>query len=96
MLGTLGDAELSGGRVDPSWSSGARVAADTDGTPNDVTDDDEEWTLEWRIPLAPLGHRAVAGERIAMSIRRCDSPKRGPRTCASFGDAVAVELVLDP
>ena len=96
VLGTLGDAEISRGRVDPSWSSGARLAADTDGTPNDSTDDDEEWTLEWRIPLAPLGHGALAGEHIAMTVRRCDSPRRGPRVCASFGDAVPVDLVLDP
>ncbi len=94
--GTLSDALLTGDRADPSWSSGARVAADTDATLNDPSDDDEEWTLEWRIPLAALGHRAAPGEQLVMSVRRCDTPRHGPRSCAALGEAVATTLVLDP
>jgi hypothetical protein len=96
VRGTMSDARTTAAGADPSWNSGARLAADTDGTLNDAKDDDEEWTLEWAIPLAAVGHRGAPGETIPLALRRCDTPKHGPRVCAGFGDGHDVVLVLDP
>ena len=96
VRGTMSDARTSAAGTDTSWNSGARLAADTDGTVNDATDDDEEWTLEWAIPLAAVGHRGDPGETVPLSIRRCDTPKHGPRVCAGFSEGQDAALVLDP
>ena len=103
-LGTLADAERRGdaagdGGAHPfeyRWQSGARVAHDLDGTPNDASDDDEEWVIELAVPLAALGVPPKPGERIGFAVRRCDVPKHAARTCAGWGDAAAPgTLVLD-
>ncbi|MEZ4225454.1 MAG: carbohydrate-binding family 9-like protein [Polyangiaceae bacterium] len=84
--GTLTDQIQIGERVDPSWESKARVGHDLDGTPNDASDEDEEWKIELAIPLASLGLRGVAGESLSLSIRRCDVPKGADRRCAAWGE----------
>jgi hypothetical protein len=43
------------GSMDATWSSGAKVGIDLDGTLDDVADSDEEWVAELSIPLSSLG-----------------------------------------
>lgn len=70
---------------------GTRVGRDLDGTPDDPSDDDEEWVLEIAVPLASIGARAIAGERVDVVVSRCDTPKRAPRAC---GSSRRIEVVL--
>lgn len=85
----------SGHPFDYTWSSGAHVSHELDGTPNQPDDEDEEWVLEMAIPLESLG-LAEKGERVALTMRRCDTPKGAARTCASWGsNATPKVLVLD-
>ena len=91
-LGVVTDARRTkGGKFDYGWQSAIHVATERDGTLNDPRDDDEEWLLELAIPLAALGLAGRKGERIALSARRCDTPKTGGRVCAGWGST----LVLD-
>jgi hypothetical protein len=81
----VGTTNADGARpFDYAWTSGARVATDVDGTYGDPSDDDEEWVLEVVIPLASLGVTGAAGARLAVTARRCDTPKSGARTCGAF------------
>ncbi len=81
--GVVTDAKV-GPPVDPSWESGTVLGVDMDGTPNDASDDDEEWIVEAAIPLASLcGDGACSDLRVELS--RCDTPKNGRRVCASWG-----------
>jgi hypothetical protein len=85
--GTITDAaRRAGGTWDYSWSSGAHVSHELDGTMNDSNDQDEEWVIEMAIPFDALGMKGERGETIAFSVRRCDTLKSGPRVCASWGD----------
>jgi hypothetical protein len=95
--GTLTDARrTAGGAFDFTWQSGAHVASDVDGTLDDSTDDDEEWVIEMGIPFDAIGARGVPGERIPISLRRCDTPKRSPRVCATWGEGPSIGvLILD-
>ncbi len=99
-LGVLTDGiRVGNGAVDFAWQSGAHVSYELDGTANDPRDDDEEWVIELAVPFESLGMRGERGERIALSLRRCDTPKSGVRVCACWGacrdgDAAAL-LVLD-
>lgn len=95
--GVVTDARRSGGgALDFSWQSGLHVSTELDGTMNDSADDDEEWSLEIALPLESLGLRGQRGERIGLSIRRCDKPKSAPRSCGSWGEGEPTGvLVLD-
>jgi len=82
--------------VDYRWGSDTKVATDADGTINDSSDEDEEWSLEVAIPLSSLQLRGRPSESIGFSVRHCDVPPKGPRACGSFGEGpVGVRLVLD-
>jgi hypothetical protein len=95
-FGVVTDAKReAGGAWDYRWTAGARAGHDLDGTPNDPSDDDEEWIVEMAIPLAALGLDATTGARTSVAVRRCDTPKSGARACASFGEGTAATLVLE-
>jgi len=79
----------SGGAFDYSWSSGAHVSPELDGTINNPNDMDEEWVIEMAIPFESLGMKGESGESIGFSVRRCDTPKGSPRVCAGWGEASA-------
>ena len=66
-----------------------------DGTMNLSSDDDEEWVIEMAIPLKALGIRGEKGERVGLTLGRCDSTHRGPRVFAAWGRAGDGVLVLD-
>jgi hypothetical protein len=84
--GVVTDARRSAsGALDFSWESHARVAVDRDGTPNDPSDQDEEWVVEMAIPLEAIGLTGRAGERIGLEVRRCDDVPRDGRVCAAWG-----------
>jgi hypothetical protein len=84
--GVVTDARRSAsGALDFSWESHARVAVDRDGTPNDPSDQDEEWVVEMAIPLEALGLSGRAGERIGLEVRRCDDVPGIGRVCAGWG-----------
>jgi hypothetical protein len=96
--GALADAMRSSptGAFDFAWSSGAHVSHELDGTPNDPTDDDEEWVIEAAIPLASLGLQGEPGERTGLAVRRCDRLHSGARSCGHWGEGEAAGvLVLD-
>lgn len=71
--------------VDYTWSSNARVAHELEGTPNDPSNNDEEWVIEMAIPLASLGQKGAHGEKIGLWVSRCDTPKDQPRSCGDWG-----------
>jgi hypothetical protein len=72
------------GKLDLGWESGVKIAVDRDGTPNDPSDEDEEWVIEAAIPLRSLGVRP--GDQVMIDISRCDTPRAGGRRrCGSFG-----------
>lgn len=77
------------------WKSGAKLGHDLDGTPDDPKDQDEEWVIEMDVPLASLGLEGRPGERIGLSIERCDTPKKSARTCAGWGSPRPGTLVLE-
>jgi hypothetical protein len=82
--GVTSDARIDAiGVRDGTWESGVEVAMDADGTLNDPRDEDEEWVVEGRIPLARLG--LVPGAPLAVSIRRWDTPVGGKRTSGESG-----------
>ena len=70
-----------------AWSSGVHVSREIDGSMNDPKNMDEEWAIEMAIPFASLGMKGEPGENIAMTLTRCDTPKRSPRVCAGWGEA---------
>lgn len=94
--GTLTDATATPGHpVDYLWQSGAKVATDLDGTPNDPRDRDEEWVVEMAVPFRTLGVIPRRGARLGVAMRRCDVQDR-QRTCGSWGkDAAKGVLVLE-
>jgi hypothetical protein len=102
VLGTLYDAicaRVDGGLAcDTGWQSGATVAVDSDGTMNQIGDNDEEWAVEMAIPLSALGIPAARpGTRIPFSVRRCEVGQGGVHACGSWGAGEASgTLVLDP
>jgi hypothetical protein len=95
--GVITDAvRRSGGAFDYSWSSGAHVSPELDGTINKSDDLDEEWVIEMAIPFESLGMKGERGESIGLSVRRCDTPKGAQRTCGSWGEGDARgRIVLD-
>ena len=84
--GVVTDARRSAsGALDFDWESHARVAVDRDGTPNDPSDQDEEWVVEMAIPLEAIGLTGRAGERIGLEVHRCDDVPGVGRVCAAWG-----------
>lgn len=96
--GVITDARRDGnGAPDYSWSSGVEVAIDKDGTPNDSSDQDEEWVVEMAIPLASLGLRGAPGEHADLEVRRCDDVRGAGRMCGSWGEpGAAGTITLGP
>ncbi len=88
-LGVVSDGIRPRGGVvnDISWSSRVHVSSELDGTPNRSVDHDEEWVIEMAIPFDSLGLEGSPGERIGLSMRRCDVPLGGARVCGGWGDA---------
>ncbi|MDB5217654.1 MAG: hypothetical protein JWO86_5581 [Myxococcaceae bacterium] len=70
---------------DYTWTSRARVAHELEGTPNDPSNNDEEWVIEMAIPLASLGRKGAHGEKLGLWVARCDTPKDQPRSCGDWG-----------
>lgn len=85
--GVISDARRGKkGERDAAWESGIEVGIDRDGTMNDASDEDEEWVVEARIPLASLGISSTPGARVRFAASRCDVPRAGgPRRCGSLG-----------
>jgi hypothetical protein len=97
-LGTVTDAIRAAGSQGPfdyAWSSGAHVSHEADGTPNNPSDMDEEWVIEMAIPFESLGLEGKRGEQIALTIRRCDTPKHASRVCGNWNGDDGGVLVLD-
>jgi len=98
-LGIISDAIQpvgSSAPADLTWESHAHVSHELDGTPNRSTDHDEEWVIEMALPFESLGLEGVPGERIGLSMRRCDTPFDGKRSCGTWGDGShRAVLVLD-
>ena len=97
-LGTLTDAIRAAGSQGPfdyAWSSVAHVSHELDGTPNNPSDEDEEWVLEMAIPFESLGLEGKRGEQISLTIRRCDTPKHAKRVCGAWNGDDGGVLVLD-
>lgn len=95
-LGVVTDGvRAQDGGVDYFWESEARVGHEADGTVNISEDDDEEWVIEMAIPLASFGLTGTEGERLGISVRRCDETRQIGRTCATWGEKGAAVLVLD-
>jgi hypothetical protein len=94
--GVISDARRGAkGERDAAWESGIEVAIDRDGTMNDASDEDEEWVVEARIPLAAIGVSSEPGARMSFAASRCDRPRAGgPRRCGSLGAGRV--LVLGP
>jgi len=70
----IGDRRLRFGPTD----RGPDVGVDLDGTVDDPRDDDEEWVVEARIPLAGLPRGAVP-----VRVARCDRLRDGRERCGS-------------
>jgi hypothetical protein len=87
------------GAWDPAWSSGAHASWEIDGTMNYPKDRDEEWAIELAVPFESIGMKGERGENVGLSLQRCDTPKEGPRVCASWGGrsdgAASGRIVLD-
>src|SRR5262249_2916879 len=68
-----------------AWESGAEAGVDRDGSIDDATDEDEEWIVEARFPIASLslGHGAY---RFAARLSRCDTPKAGGTRCGVWNN----------
>lgn len=88
--------------ADGGWSyvsqSASRAAIDMDeGTVDNNQDRDEEWVVELDIPLASLGLKPEAGQRIDMVATRCDVDKRGgPPLENPCPETNRLALVFDP
>jgi hypothetical protein len=91
----IDSGDLGDGRCDLGWESGARVAADYDGTINEIGDVDEEWAVEIAVPLKfawPAG--AGPGSALQFAIRRCEMAVDGRRACGFWGFGNGGTLVL--
>jgi hypothetical protein len=85
-----------GGKWDYSWNAGVHASKEWDGTLNDDRNMDEEWVIEMAVPFESIGLEGKPGESIGFSVHRCDTPKRDPRVCASWGEGDRRgRLVLD-
>ena len=101
--GVLADAscppdarDLSDAGCDMHWESHARIGVDMDGTPNKLGDFDEEWNIQFAIPLRSLGAAQKSGTHFAFSLKRCEVAFDGQRACGAFGsNDQPAELVLE-
>lgn len=76
-------------RVDASGHTDApdvRAGVDVDGTRDAPADFDEEWVIELAVPLASLGPPPLA-----ISARRCDTPKDGIERCGAWQRTLALQ-----
>lgn len=92
------DAESLGDPgCDLGWTSGARTAADWDGTINKLGDFDEEWNIQAAIPLrAASASPLAAGSHVPIVLTRCEIAYDGRRACGFWGSSTKpAELVLD-
>lgn len=66
------------------------AAIDRDGTPNDPSDQDEEWVVALAIPLPP------AARTVRIAIERCDAVRQPAprRVCARWPERSFARLVL--
>lgn len=82
-----------GGRAHPIEALDSTASVDRDGTPNDPSDQDEEWVVALAIPLATRGD-APRTARIA--IERCDAVRQPAprRACARWPERSFARLVL--
>ncbi len=74
--------ELRCPRASPGCTlpAGATLAVDLDGTPDDPSDEDEEWVVELRLPWKSLGYDGPPA-RLPLNAWRRDTPKgAAPRT----------------
>jgi hypothetical protein len=85
---TDGARTSASGPVDFAWESRAKVGVEHDGTPDDPSDQDEEWIVELAVPLEALG--VSAGDRVGLSIRRCDDVRGFGRTCSEWRGVLAI------
>jgi len=85
-------ARRAGGAWDYAWESGAEIATDTDGTVDHPGDNDEEWVVEMRVPLASL--HLADGAHVFVRVRRCDVAARGAIASAPCSETDPIELVL--
>jgi hypothetical protein len=86
----------SDARCDLHWESHTRIGVDYDGTLNKLGDFDEEWNIQFAIPLRSLNVPASAGTRLAFTLNRCDIAFDGQRACGAWGSSEApAELLLE-
>jgi len=71
--------DASGKASEPGIATGV----DRDGTLDHPDDDDEEWVIEAGIPLPPAP--------IAITAKRCDTPKDGATRCGQWHASLALE-----
>ena len=84
QLGALAVTVHADGKVVPQLPS----AIDRDGTLGQPKDDDEEWVVELAVPRAQLGPDPNAP--LAVSARRCDTPKDGVARCGQWARTLAL------
>ena len=99
VLGTIFDLYLhrmykEGGPADHGWdATGLRTAIHTRGTPNNSTDLDEGWTVEWAIPwsafVPPAAHAASSTD----TARKGGAPTIGDTWRVNFS---RVEWTIHP
>jgi hypothetical protein len=83
----------------PELAKRVRIARDSDGTLDMNGDEDEEWLIEMAVPLDALGLRE-AGDRLRVSIERCDTlrapagSRAAGRQCAGWGLERPTGIVL--
>lgn len=83
--GAITDARRRGDTpFDFAWQSGAKVATDVDGTVNDSRDEDEEWAVELRIPLAAVNLDEESNSPTHLTLQHCDVPAANARRCTRF------------
>jgi hypothetical protein len=59
--------------------SHTRTGADYDSTLNKLGDFDEEWNIEFAIPLRSLDATPTPGTRVSFTLHRCDMAFDGQR-----------------
>lgn len=60
--------------ADGTLPDGVEAKVDADGTLDDASDDDEEWTAEVRVPWRALGYAAPPAQ-VGLQLTRVDRPK---------------------
>ena len=85
-----GRARCRRGGEDCVGLAGVRAAADSDGTMNDASDDDEEWAVELSVPWSVLGY-ASPPERVAVQLGRVDRVKGGASRRQAWSGVLRLE-----